>query len=199
MSKHAYIDETFRDPSATASGYYQLTAVLLDAPDLQVVRAQTLAISPGTTFHTSKLNNQGRSDLVEAMLEHVAQTPCWNLITVTSGHDEVSQQESARQRCLSKMLVLIDSHKIRHVVADSREANLGPDPQVRNRKDLNTLRTLRQTQLVDRHMTLQHQHDWAEPMLAVPDAVGWAYRQSRLRGHDHFWDLVADVTTVHEA
>lgn len=198
MSKLAFIDETFRDPDGHGPGYYQLTSLILDLADAGAMRTNVRAVLPGQDFHTSKLANAGQTDAVDRMLQQVASEPSWNLIAVTSGHRRTSEQENARQRCLAELLQRINQHKITHVVADSREVNVGRDPQARNRNDQATLRRLRQDGQVDRHMTLAHRHDWAEPLLWIPDAVGWAYRQHRLRGNTHYWQLVSAVTTIHQ-
>jgi hypothetical protein len=198
VSKRAFIDETFRDPGTADSGYYQLTAVIIDTVDAGAMRTAVRGVLPGEIFHTSALANAGQHAAVDRMLTTVAAEPCWNLITVTAGHLLKSEQEDARQRCMAEMLRRINQHKITHVVADSREANVGRDPHVRNRLDQATLRSLRETGEVNRHMTLAHLHDWAEPLLWVPDAVGWAYRQHRLRDNPYFWQQVSAVTTVHE-
>lgn len=195
MSKVAFFDETFRDPTSSVAGYYQLTAALVDGPEVSQLRRTTVAAAPAQGFHASNLAASGQAADVEAMLRHVAGSPCWNLITVTAGHSH--NQEGARQSCLEVLLEQIDRFKIRHVVADSREAIVGKDPQARNRKDQATLRGLRQQQRVDRHMTLRHVHDSTEQLLWVPDAVGWAFRQQELRGDNHYWQFVASITTVH--
>lgn len=202
MSKLAFFDETIRDPTRDVKGYYQLTAALVDGPEVADLRRATVAAAPAQGFHASNLAAHGQATAVELMLQHVAESPCWNLITVCHTSEAVAtgagpSQEEARQRCLAVLLEQVDRFKIGQVVADSREAIVGRDPQARNRKDQATLQELRRQRRVDRHMTLRHMHDSDEQLLWVPDAVGWAFRQQELRGNGHYWQLVASVTTVH--
>lgn len=196
MSRLAFVDESFKDASGRTPGYYQLAAALVDGASVSTLRVETVAAAPRQGFHASTLANRGRQRDVESMLDHVARSESWNVIVVTAGH--LGSSEPARQRCLASMLELMDGQKITHVIADSREATLGNDPQARNRVDLTTLKTLRTSGAVSRHMTLAHEHDNREPLLYIPDAVGWAYRQYALRSNPHYWGYVSSVSTVHQ-
>lgn len=152
MSKIAFVDETFMDAHGRTPGYYQLSAALVDGTSAATLRSETLRVAPRGGFHASALARAGREGDVEAMLQHVAASDCWNLVVVTVGH--LGKSEPARQHCLGALLRLLDGQKITHVVADSREAIIGRDPQARNRIDLSTLRSLRAAGHVSRHMTM---------------------------------------------
>jgi hypothetical protein len=196
LSKLALIDETVRDPGRTGNGYYQLTAALVDGPAVSLLRVDTLAVAPAGGFHASELAARQQHHAVDRMLHHVVRREeCWSLIAVTEAYRRRGEQEQARARCLTELLVRIDASGISHVVVDSREV-LGPDPESRNRNDLATLAALRRSGRVNRHMTLEHKHDSHEPVLWLPDAVGWAFRQHELRSIDRFWTLVSGATTV---
>jgi hypothetical protein len=197
LSRRAFIDETVRDPKPDTRGYYQLTAALIDGPAVSSLRTSTRAAAPPGGFHASALAQTQVAD-VDRMLQHIADTPdCWNLIAATYKYEVKGQQETARRSCLERLLLDIDRSKISHVVVDSREANIGKDPEARNRNDQRTLARLRSAGHVSRHMTLEHKHDEHEPLLWLPDAAGWAFRQNELRGNPRFWDLVSDATTVY--
>ncbi len=197
LSKLALIDETVRDPGKTGDGYYQLTAALIDGPAVSLLRTDTVAVAPPGGFHASKLAAQKQHVAVDRMLQHVAgREECWSLIAVTDAYRLRSEQEQARQRCLTELLGRIHDSGISHVVVDSREAVVGTDPEARNRHDRGTLAALRRSGRVNRHMTLEHKHDRKEPLLWLPDAVGWAFRQYELRSIDRFWSLVSGTTTV---
>lgn len=192
----AFLDETSRDPTAERGGYYQLTAVLVDDPSVTYLRTATTATAPNNGFHASDLNHQRRHAEIESMLHHVAAADSsWSLVVTTYRFGSRAEQEPARARCLREMLTEADKQQVRHLVLDSREATSG-DPQARNKHDLATLAGLRSAGQVSRHMTLEHKHDDAEPLLWIPDAVGWAFRAAELRGDSRYWDIVCDVTTV---
>lgn len=194
--KLAFIDETFREPRPEATGYYQLSAVLVDGTEEAALRATVLgAVNHGETMHTSSYVAAGRSAQVHGFLDVIAGSTAWNLVVVTSGHTR--DQESARQRVLTELLVVLEANKIRRVVTDSREQIVGRDPQARNKIDLATAARLRRRGLIDRHLSLTHAHDSDEPLLWVPDAVGWAFRQQELRNNSAYWEHVEAVATVH--
>jgi len=194
MSKFAFVDETFRDPSSSVTAYYQLTALLVEDSEVSSLRAATVAIAPASGFHASVLANRGDELAVEKMLQHSAETG-WHVVVVSAEHHGIGQ-EVARQRCLATLLEHVDQQKITRVVADSRLAIVGRDPQARNKYDLATLVALRRQQTVSRHLTLTHESGKNEQLLWLPDAVGWAFRQQELRGRQDFWDYVSGVTTV---
>lgn len=194
----AFVDETFRDasPATSGRGYYQLAAALLEDDDVDAVRKR-LATDFGQNgpFKASNLGqNTTGLEIVGDMLDAIVDVGCFSLVVVR--HDHQIGQEIARQDCVKQLLRECESQSIRNVVLDSREAVIGPDPEVRNKKDLRTRTELARNGLVHRSMRVTHLHDDQEPLLWIPDAVGWAHRRHLLLGDSAMWDRVESMVRV---
>ena len=195
MSTYAFVDETVRDwnrSRPSQPGYYQLTAAVLDQSAFAACRTGIIKIAP-QGFHATELARQQSETVVETMLEHIAGTVDCTLITLTTSSQR--NLEPSRQRCLEGLLLQLHAQSVTSVIADSREA-LGPDPQIRNRHDVQTFNRLQRAGAIHAQMRLKHQHDSHESLLCIPDAVGWAFRQNLLRGNPRYWDVIKLQTTV---
>lgn len=194
--RQAFGDETFRDPrpSQGLPGYYQIAAVLVEGDDLAAFRNEVQGHAVNGEFKASELANAGNRQAVADLLDFVAEAPCFSIVVIRNEHP--LSQEAARQQCVERVLIEASSQKVFGVTLDSREANIGPDPEVRNKKDLATRRRLVASGQVDRNLRLEHRHDRQEPVLWVPDAVGWAHRRHLLIGDSELWEKVESVTRV---
>lgn len=193
MSNFAFIDETYRPAKDPRPGYYQLTAAIIKVSQAAPCRLAILDLIPGELFHASVMANEGRTELVQQMLDHAASTPYLHLITVKREHSDTP--ESARQACLAHLLQRIDKYSVISIVADTRN-NLRQKTEQLDTKDENTFRANKKNGLLSRNLTLTHKSNSQEGLLALPDAVGWAFRQHALRGNPEYWDQVSDITTV---
>lgn len=195
--RYAFADETFRDPRRKQGqpGYYQLAAVLVEGADVAQFRRDILAQAGASgEFKASTLADRGNRQAVADMLDLVCNAPCFNLVIVRNDHQV--NQERARQECLERLLIELAGQKVFSLTLDSRESIVGPDPQVRNKKDLETRRRLITAGDIGRNMRMTHLHDYQEQLLWVPDAVGWAHRRHLLLGDSELWLRVEGATQV---
>ncbi|MDQ1741942.1 MAG: hypothetical protein QOE23_281 [Pseudonocardiales bacterium] len=164
--RYAFADETFRDPRRGQGqpGYYQLAAVLVEGGDVwqfrNDIRAQAGAAGE---FKASTLADRGNRQAVADMLDLVCNAPCFNLLVVRNNHQ--INQERARQECLERLLIELYGQKVFSLTLDSRESIVGPDPQVRNKKDFETRRRLVSAGSIDRNLRMTHLHDYEEQLL----------------------------------
>jgi hypothetical protein len=162
-----------RDPRRAHGrlGYYQLAAVLIEAADIAQFRRDVLAlVGAAGEFTASALADQGNRKAVADMLDLVCAAPCFNLVVVRNEHH--INQERARQECLEKLLIELSGQKVFSLTLDSRESIIGRDPQVRNKKDLETRRRLISADKIGRNMRMTHRHDYQEPCCGCPTRSG---------------------------
>ena len=170
---HAFIDESIR-----TDGWYRLTVVEIAARDTaQVSRALRRIVPRGQyRVHFSSESDARRRAALRSLVDlPIAAT------TFMARYDRRSDDQIARDQCLRAFVAGL-SGRVRLVVLDSR----GPH---RDRLDRIVLRdALRAADRVE--VTYSHRGSRDEPLLALPDALGWAVGERRP------WPaLVAGVTT----
>lgn len=193
MKPAAFVDETYSDMNAQQPAFYQLTAVVIDSADVSLCRAGVVKVAP-SGFHAAPMAAKGDVATVTSMLQYAASNVGWSFITMMTS--AVKRTEPLRQRCLEELLILLNQQGVGLVVADSRREVLGKNPHALNQRDLMTYQKLRTAGQLDSSLTLQHQSNQHEPLLGLPDAVGWAHRRQHLVGDSAYWPMVQPVTTV---
>ena len=170
---HAFIDESIR-----TDGWYRLTAVEIAARDTaQVSRALRRIVPRGQyRVHFSSESDARR----RAALRSLVDLPI-KATTYMARYDRRSDDQVVRDQCLRAFVAGL-SGRVVLVVLDSR----GPH---RDRLDRIVLRDA--PRAPDRvELTYSHRGSRDEPLLALPDALGWAVGARRP------WPaLVAGVTT----
>ncbi len=154
---HGVIDESIR-----ADGWYRLTMVEVSARDLgSVTRALRSMLPAGRQrLHFSSEGDARRRQILTAIVRlPIVAT------TVGAPYRRGRDEEPARQRCLVELLAVI-SPTVAVLVLDSRGAH----------RDLNDRRVLRGVvRASGRDLpTYSHRGSSDEPLLALPDALGWA-------------------------
>ncbi len=174
---HAFVDESIRD-----DGYYRLTAVRVHARDIASV---------GRAIRSLVLRGQRRLHLTDEsdrrkrlILGRLAALPV-EVSVYTTPYNRRTSDQPARDRCLHALALDVDRHRVAVVVLDSR----GPH---RDRLDRLALAAVLDTAGLD-HVTYTHRGSRDDPLLALPDAFGWAV------GAGPTWRrLAADVTEVRD-
>jgi hypothetical protein len=153
---HAFVDESARGKR------YLVTAVMVLTRDLASVTRQVRTVIPSGNrrTHLSAENASRRRAIIKgyATLDVGARVV---KVKHLGGDDQV-----ARERCLTALVERLDRWQVGVIVLDSR----GP---VRDRRDRQCIaQDLRRVGPGDLHYT--HRGSSDEPLLCLPDAVGWA-------------------------
>lgn len=154
---HGFIDESVR-----SDGWYRLTMVEVSARDLgSATRALRSMLPEGRQrLHFSSEGDARRRQILTAMTRlPIAAT------TVGAPYRRGRDEEPARQRCLVELLAVINP-TVAVLVLDSRGVH----------RDLNDRRVLRGViRASGRDLPMySHRGSSDEPLLALPDALGWA-------------------------
>ena len=155
--RHGFIDESVR-----SDGWYRLTMVEVSARDLgSVARALRSMLPDGRQrLHFSSEGDARRRQILTAMTRLPISATTIGA-PYRRGHDE----EPARQRCIAELVAVINPAVVL-LVLDSRGVH----------RDLNDRRVLRELILRSGREvpTYSHRGSSDEPLLALPDAIGWA-------------------------
>lgn len=177
---HGFVDESVR------SGTYRLTLVRVATADLMVVtRTIRQAIPTGRyRLHLSSEGAAGRRRILRSLVKlpiraYVMQTP----------YDGRTDDQVPRDRCLMAVAGLLPELGVTVLVLDTRGHE-------RDRRDRTRLGLDLKTPGRDERITYAHRGSRDEPLIALPDAIGWAI------GAPRPWpDLVrslCDVRTIPE-
>jgi len=170
-SVHGFVDESIR------SGVYRLTVVRVVTRDLALVtRNVREAIPPGRVrIHLSSERPSTRREILRACgrLEVAA--------TVLETPHRRGDDQPARDRCLRALVGAIESDPITVLILDTR----GPD---RDKLDRSALALA----LGERHLHYANRGSRDEPLLALPDAIGWA-----IGAGQPFAALVSGISRTH--
>lgn len=167
---HGFVDESIR------AGWYRLTVVEIRSRDLaDVTRAIRARVPTGQTrLHIASESPQRRRTILGAfsnlpILATTFETP----------HDRHSDDQVARDRCPRALADHALSSGLSVLVLDTR----GPDRDRRDRRAL--------TQAIRGSygsLAYSHRGSRDEPLLALPDGIGWAVGAGRPRR-----ELISDV------
>jgi len=154
---HGFVDESIR------AGCYRLTIVRVASRDLgAATRAVRLPIPKGQLrVHLSDESDQRR----RAILNGFARLDLLAVVFETP-YDRKSDDQPARDRCMRELVASLPDLGVGVVVLDSR----GPD---RDKKDRSLIRSALRNSGQDR-VGYSHRGSRDEPLLALPDAFGWA-------------------------
>jgi hypothetical protein len=154
---HAFIDESVRP------GRYLLTAVLVPTRDLAAVTRLVRQLFPhgNRRTHLSAENSNRRRRLLKA---YAALGP---LARVVVAHYPGGPDEPAREACLAAIVQRSEEWRIGMLVLDSR----GP---VRDRVDRQCIAQAVRNGSLRRELHYAHRGSRDEPLLCLPDAIGWA-------------------------
>lgn len=155
MKHHAFIDESVR------SGRYLLTAVLVPSHQLAAVTRQVKELFPRGNRRTH-LSAEGRARR-RVLLKAYGQVSAVGRVVVATyggGNDQV-----ARDACMRAIVDRAGEWELGILVLDSR----GPHRDTLDRRCLAL--ALRAT---DVDLQYTHRGSRDEPLLCLPDAVGWA-------------------------
>ena len=169
--RHGFIDESIR-----SDGWYRLTMVDIAARDVGVITRELRSMIPQgrQRVHFSAEGHAQRRRILDAMLG----LP-FAAVTLSAPYRRGQNEEPARRRCIQAMLTSADP-AIVLLVFDSR----GPH------RDRNDRRVLSQSLLRgggSESLSYSHRGSKDEPLLALPDAIGWSlgaggYFTARVRG-----------------
>jgi len=156
VSTHAFVDESVRGQR------YLVSAALVDPSDLVRLRKalRTLLLPGQRELHFQKEKPQRRRQLADRIVAAGA------TITVYTACCHNSD-EAARRRCLQQLahdLIAAGTHRL---VLDGREG--------RDVLDARTLRAALGRQPSRGGLTYEHLDSTQEPLLWIPDALGWCY------------------------
>ncbi|MGH3814146.1 MAG: hypothetical protein ACRDUV_17135 [Pseudonocardiaceae bacterium] len=153
---HAFVDESVRGQR------YLVSAALADPADLVRLRKELRALLlPGQReLHFKKEKPQRRRQLADRIVAAGA------TITVYSAchHDG---HETARQRCLRQLARDLTAARVHRLVLEGREE--------RDLIDARTLRATLGSQPSFGGVVYEHLESTQEPLLWIPDALGWCY------------------------
>ncbi|MGH3916456.1 MAG: hypothetical protein ACRDTC_24055 [Pseudonocardiaceae bacterium] len=156
MSTHAFVDESVRGRRSLVS------AALVDPSDLTRLRKELRALLlPGQRErHFKKEKPQRRRQLADRIVAVGA------TVTVYSAwcHDG---DEAARQRCLRRLARDLTANRAHRLVLEGRED--------RDVLDVRTLRATLGSQPRLGGVVYEHLESTQEPLLWIPDALGWCY------------------------
>lgn len=155
---HAFIDESAR------RGRYLLTAALIPSSALADVTRQVKDLLPRGN-RRSHLSAEGKARR-RVLLKGYARVSAAARVVVAAY--EGGDDQAAREECLAAVLAHAGEWQIGMLVLDSR----GPGRDVLDRRFI--ARTLHG---LDEASQLQYTHRGSrdEPLLCLPDAVGWAF------------------------
>ncbi|MDO9494310.1 MAG: hypothetical protein Q7J48_01280 [Nocardioides sp.] len=191
----AFLDESYEySPDGSREPVYVLAAVIIDGRVDEARTAARALVAPEVEYHTTELYQQGRVEAIHAMLTHVREQAGWSVVAIKSPYE--GHADLARQRCLRELLVDLSGRKVSRAVLDSRIQPAAHDPEVMNKQDLRTVRSLRSDGLIHRHFGVSHVTDAEEPLLWLPDGVAWSVRRALAVDDNDHYELVRSVTTL---
>jgi hypothetical protein len=184
----AFLDETYRLDYPGEIPFYALSAVLVYPGDLDAACDAVLDANDGEPPHATELyqaGGMGREDLCR-VIEVAAENSQWGYVTVKAplvpGDDKPRRDVAAdlmltpgdvtRATCLDAM--------IRHLNAKwgcLRFVIEGRETLGRDRQDLSVLQQVRTTLPAAVDASAWHRSRRTEPLLCLPDALAWAWRQ----------------------
>ncbi|MGH3941087.1 MAG: hypothetical protein ACRDTG_21095 [Pseudonocardiaceae bacterium] len=153
---HAFVDESVRDQR------YLLSAALVDPSDLARLRKvlRALLLAGQRELHFKKEKPPRRRQLADRI---VAAGATITVYTAGCRHGD----EAARQRCLQQLAHDLIKTRAHRLVLEGRED--------RDVIDARTLRTTLGPQPSLGGLTYEHVESTQEPLLWIPDALGWCY------------------------
>jgi len=195
----AYIDETYNVDPAHSSRYYTLTAVLVQASSLDIVRSGIREIAENGYWHTSDelRTASGRSRALE-MLKFLAD-PAGSEACVVSHTQQIDLQdddgENARRGCLKTLLAHICDEKlpggsVGAIVLEERRE------QRQRNIDATTKREAAKDRLIPARTRFLQTSPGSENLLWLPDLVCSAHRQLVARKNSAFFDVIAGIATT---
>lgn len=102
--------------------------------------------------------------------------------------------EPERQRCLASALSVVAGSKVDAIVVDSRSGALGGRRlEGLDRQDRTTVRRLIRSSHLPPKTNLSFWRDRDEPLLWLPDVVGWTVRDSLVTGEPALLSVLVDV------
>lgn len=157
-ARHGFIDESIR-----SDGWYRLTMVDVAARDLgSVTRALRSMVPKGRyRLHFSAEGESQRRQILDSMMR----LP-FSAITIAAPYRRGTDDAPARRQCIEEVVARLDP-TIALLVLDTRGAH----------RDIGDRRFLRQLLLTSDssdHLSYAHRGSRDEPLLALPDAIGWA-------------------------
>ncbi len=157
-ARHGFIDESIR-----SDGWYRVTMVDVAARDLgEVTRALRSMVPKGRQrLHFSSEGESQRRQLLDSMMR----LP-FSAITVAAPYRRGTDDAPSRRRCIEEVVARLDP-TIALLVLDTRGAH-------RDISDRQLLRQLLLTSSRSDHLSYSHRGSRDEPLLALPDAIGWA-------------------------
>ncbi len=165
--------------------------MLYGRAQLEPARAALAAVSGGRPWHTTEEYEAGRDHRIHQMLDAVAASAEWGIVTVEApvdGHDRQAHA-AARRSCLTTLLPEITrgAHPVLVVVLDT----LG-DPRA-DGLDRRLAAELRGRKQIPPATLVRHADDRHEPLLWAPDAVAWATRRMLARDEAQWFAHVLDT------
>jgi hypothetical protein len=158
MQQHAFVDESHR------SGRYLLTAVLVQSRDLaSTTRAVRAAVPKGQQrIHFCTERPAARRAILDAFarLEVTAHV----VVAPYRGGDD----QRARDVCLRGLLGHLETWSVGVLVFDSRQPH-------RDHLDRIVIAEAIRVGRVREELHYSHRGSRDEPLLGLPDAIGWAY------------------------
>ena len=155
---HAFVDESNRSKS------YLLTAAVVAVADIQLVtRGVRAAVPRGQRrVHFSDERPATR----RAVLDAYCRLP--TRVAIATATYEGGSDQAARIACLASLVEGLGAFGIRVLVLDTR------DPE-RDRWDRRVIAELIREERVPGDLVYEHRGSRDEILLALPDAIGWAY------------------------
>lgn len=189
----AFIDETFRGQNdfPGESGFYVLTAVIVNPLDFEVLRNDLEEIAEGTFWHsTVQLKTVAGRTRMASMLQYLNKG---DEISVVSEFIDPAVEhmttEDMRKKCFTNLCANLFGAgnpwpQIQLAILERRN-----EPKLFS-LDENYFRSARSTGLIPPHARLLQVTPQEERLLWLPDTVSSAVRQERVWGNKEFIDLV---------
>jgi len=176
MAVHVFVDESRR-----RKGPYFLVASVVDSSDLSLCRKLMREIV-GRGQKKIHFNNES-DDRRKVILDQIAQANIKSIIYFSECADDIG----ARYGCFSQLLREVPGIRCNRIVVESRESQ--------DHRDEKWFLSARSR--LGYHVNLAHLPPHSDPLLWVPDAIGWSYgRKGQWRNKVTNLKLVEAVKSV---
>lgn len=189
----AFIDESIRGPERPNEfPFYILSAVIVESPDLESIRASYRENVGGNFWHTTAAYRDGQYAQIRSFSDCVESSSLGVAISLQLDLDasnlELARRESFLQLAsqLSEMGCLLAIYEQRNT-------------RRRNSSDASLINLARQARSLPQEITFVGSKPEVEPLLWGPDLVSWCFRQILTVGQKKWFDAFSERSVILDA
>ncbi len=155
MPLHSFVDES-------KTPYFRLTAALVAPAQVAALRsvAASWVLSGQRRLHFNNERESRRSQILGELLEFPIEA------IIYEAADKVNEK-AARDRCLTRLIRDHLERDVRRLIIEKEESRMDADRTI--------LRKETQAVALREPLTYEHLRGFEEPLLALPDALGWCW------------------------